>query len=35
MDMPASKERDGHIGLKDFPGDLIRAFQKHGFIFAS
>ena len=35
MDMPASKERDGYIGLKDFPGDLIRAFQKHGFIFAS
>jgi DNA modification methylase len=35
MDMPASKERDGHIGLKDFPGDLIRAFQKHGFIFHS
>jgi len=33
MDMPASKERDGYIGLKDFPGDLIRAFQKHGFIF--
>jgi hypothetical protein len=21
------------IGLKDFPGDLIRAFQRHGFIF--
>ena len=35
MDMPASKERDGYIGLKDFPGDLIRAFQKHGFIFHS
>lgn len=35
MDMPASKERDGFIGLKDFPGDLIRAFQKRGFIFAS
>jgi len=33
MDIPASKERDGHIGLKDFPGDLIRAFQRHGFIF--
>ena len=33
MDMPASKERDGYIGLKDFPGDLIRAFQRHGFIF--
>lgn len=35
MDMPASKERDGYIGLKDFPGDLLRAFQRHGFIFAS
>jgi DNA modification methylase len=35
MDMPASKERDGYIGLKDFPGDLIRAFQRHGFIFHS
>lgn len=35
MDMPASKERDGYIGLKDFPGDLLRAFQKRGFIFHS
>ena len=35
MDMPASKERDGYIGLKDFPGDLIRAFQKHGFVMRS
>lgn len=35
MLMPTSKERDGHIGLKDFRGDLIRAFQRHGFIFAS
>ena len=35
MDMPSSKERDGVIGLKDFPGDLIRAFQRHGFIFHS
>jgi DNA modification methylase len=33
MDMPSSKERDGVIGLKDFPGDLLRAFQKRGFIF--
>jgi DNA modification methylase len=33
MDMPASKERDGYIGLKDFPGNLLRAFEKHGFIF--
>ena len=35
MDMPASKERDGYIGLKDFPGELIRAFQAHGFIYHS
>lgn len=35
MDLPSSKERDGVIGLKDFPGDLIRAFQKHGFVFHS
>jgi DNA modification methylase len=35
MDMPASKERDGYIGLKDFPGELIRAFQRRGFIFHS
>ena len=35
MLLPTSKERDGYIGLKDFRGDLIRAFQKAGFIFAS
>ena len=35
MDLPASKERDGYIGLKDFPGELLRAFQRHGFIFHS
>ena len=35
MMLPTSKERDGYIGLKDFRGDLIRAFQKHGFIYAS
>lgn len=35
MLMPTSKERDGYIGLKDFRGDLIRAFQKEGFIYAS
>lgn len=33
MLFPASKERDGFIGLKDFRGDLIRAFQAKGFIF--
>lgn len=35
MDMPTSKERDGHIGLRDFPGEIIRAYEKHGFIFHS
>lgn len=33
MNIPAMKERDGYIGLKDFRGDIIRAFQKEGFIF--
>lgn len=35
MNLPATKGRDGHIGLKDFRGDLIRMFEDHGFIFAS
>lgn len=33
MLMPTSKERDGYIGLRDFRGDLIRAFQAKGFIY--
>jgi DNA modification methylase len=35
MNVPAMKERDGYIGLKDFRGDLIRAFVSAGFIFHS
>lgn len=35
MDIPAMKERDGYIGLKDFPGDMIRMFEKTGFIYHS
>jgi DNA modification methylase len=35
MDIPAMKERDGYIGLKDFPGDLLRMFQSAGFIYHS
>lgn len=35
MNLPTSKERDGYIGLKDFRGDVIRAYQSHGFIFHS
>ena len=33
MQFPASKERDGYIGLKDFRGEMIRAFQAKGFIY--
>lgn len=35
MQIPAMKERDGYIGLKDFRGDLIRLYQRHGFIYHS
>jgi DNA modification methylase len=35
MLIPSSKVRDGQIGLKDFRGFLIRAFQRVGFIFHS
>jgi DNA modification methylase len=35
MLLPTSKVRHGYIGLSDFRGDLIRAFQKRGFIFHS
>lgn len=35
QNIPAMKERDGYIGLKDFRGDLIRDFLQRGFIFHS
>lgn len=35
MDLPTSKERDGHTGLRDFSGDLIRAFEAEGFFYHS
>jgi len=35
IDIPAMKERDGYIGLKDFPGDMIRLFERMGFIYHS
>ncbi len=35
IDIPAMKERDGYIGIKDFPGDIIRAFQSEGMIYHS
>lgn len=33
--IPAMKFKDGYIGLKDFRGDIIRAFQAEGFIYHS
>lgn len=35
MDLPTSKQHHGYIGLQDFPGDIVRGFQRHGFIFHS
>ncbi len=35
MNLPTSKERDGFIGITDFRGILIRAFQDSGWIFHS
>jgi hypothetical protein len=35
MDLPLSKMRDGHIGLRDFRGQLIRAMQDAGFVYHS
>jgi hypothetical protein len=35
MNLPTSKERDGYIGIRDFRGDLIRLYQKMGFIYHS
>jgi hypothetical protein len=35
MNLPATKFRDGHIGMRDFRGELIRIFETHGFIYHS
>ena len=32
-DIPAMAQRDGYIGLKDFPGEVIRTYEKEGWIF--
>lgn len=34
-DLPSSKWKDGVIGLKDFPADIVRAHQAEGWIFHS
>jgi hypothetical protein len=35
MNLPTSKTRHGFIGIEDFRGDIIREFQKVGFIYHS
>ena len=35
MDLPTSKSKDGYIGFVDFPGIIIAAWQKAGWIFHS
>lgn len=35
INIPLMKQKDGVIGLKDFRGNLIRMFEKEGFIFHS
>lgn len=35
MNLPMTKERDGAIGIRDFRGDVIRAFERAGFIYHS
>ncbi len=35
MQLPTSKTRDGYIGMRDFRGEVVREFQKRGWIFSS
>lgn len=35
MNLPLTKERDGVIGIRDFRGDIIRAFERAGFVYHS
>ena len=32
-DIPAMAQRDGYIGLRDFPGAVINAYEKEGWVF--
>lgn len=32
-DIPAIAQKDGYIGVKDFPGEVIRAYEKEGWTF--
>jgi hypothetical protein len=35
MNLPTSKTRHGYIGLRDFRGEIIKAFEEVGFIYHS
>jgi len=35
MDLPINKRDAGFIGIRDFPGDIVKAFKKRKFIFHS
>ncbi len=35
MDLPTSKTRDGFIGVRDFSGDIVRAYTDAGWIYHS
>lgn len=35
MNLPTSKVRDGHIGIRDFRGEIIRAYEDAGFYYHS
>lgn len=35
MNLPTSKQNDGFIGIRDFRGEIIREYQKAGFIYHS
>ncbi len=35
MDLPTFKSNGDEIGIRDFPGDIIRLFEKHGFVYHS
>ena len=32
-DIPAMSQKDGYIGAKDFPGEVIKAYEQEGWIF--
>jgi len=35
MNLPTSKQNDGFIGVRDFRGDIIREYQREGFVYHS